>query len=248
MGATNHTPYLNLPQFVGSDVPAWLVEWNNSMQLIDNGTKNINTVANTANNNASSAIQQITNINGSITDINDDIAQLQATLNRLNSSLVWQYNPWTRLEGAGPGTYVSTFASPYLVIARCALNAQMNNLNPIPWYGSPTTYFYPFAQLAKNLWNAQPSTTPSSTSTVYLGHVTTTSSNEALGAPNGTTYGAIWTWWNGQVTNIGILRNLGTISTWEIGTFTVMGKPINAATTTEEREGGFPSYAMPYML
>lgn len=35
MSATNSTPIINLPLFIGTDKPAWLVDWNNAMNIID---------------------------------------------------------------------------------------------------------------------------------------------------------------------------------------------------------------------
>ena len=35
MSHTNTTPNYNLPQFVGSDKPAWLTDVNNAMSAID---------------------------------------------------------------------------------------------------------------------------------------------------------------------------------------------------------------------
>lgn len=47
MSATNKTTNYSLPIFVGSDVPSWLVDWNNAMQLIDTAIGNVLTLANT---------------------------------------------------------------------------------------------------------------------------------------------------------------------------------------------------------
>lgn len=44
MGATNHTPSLNLPQFIGTDKPTWLGDINNAFRNIDNGFGNLKTV------------------------------------------------------------------------------------------------------------------------------------------------------------------------------------------------------------
>lgn len=35
MSATNSTPIINLPLFIGTDKPAWLVDWNGAMNIID---------------------------------------------------------------------------------------------------------------------------------------------------------------------------------------------------------------------
>lgn len=48
MSATNKTTNYSLPIFVGSDVPSWLTDFNNAMQLIDTAIGNALTVANKA--------------------------------------------------------------------------------------------------------------------------------------------------------------------------------------------------------
>lgn len=35
MSATNSTPNYHFPIFIGSDVPSWLVDWNNAMSALD---------------------------------------------------------------------------------------------------------------------------------------------------------------------------------------------------------------------
>lgn len=64
MGATNRTQNYNLPQFVGSDKPTWLGDFNGAMSSIDTQMKenndlgtNANTTANTALENAQTALE-----------------------------------------------------------------------------------------------------------------------------------------------------------------------------------------------
>jgi hypothetical protein len=122
----------------------------------------------------------------------------------MNSDLNWQYATWTRSATAGAGTYVSTYYSPYMIFVRICFNSDMAKLNSRAWYDG-SSHFYPFAQYAGNLWGLKPGTTPTAESTQYLGHVICVKADTALGEPKATTYGAIWTWWDGQVTHIGHL-------------------------------------------
>jgi hypothetical protein len=43
MSSTNFTPNYNLPQFIGSDKPAWLTDWNSAMLAIDTALATIAT-------------------------------------------------------------------------------------------------------------------------------------------------------------------------------------------------------------
>ena len=41
MSSTNFTPNYNLPQFIGTDKPAWLTDWNSAMLTIDSAIANV---------------------------------------------------------------------------------------------------------------------------------------------------------------------------------------------------------------
>lgn len=57
MSSTNKTSHYNLPQFIGSDIPTWLGDFNSAMTAIDNG---INAAATTASGAATKAEQAST--------------------------------------------------------------------------------------------------------------------------------------------------------------------------------------------
>ena len=43
MSATNSTPIINLPLFIGTDKPAWLTDWNGAMNTIDTAIASLQT-------------------------------------------------------------------------------------------------------------------------------------------------------------------------------------------------------------
>lgn len=43
MSATNATPTINLPLFIGTDKPAWLTDWNGAMNVIDTSIASLQT-------------------------------------------------------------------------------------------------------------------------------------------------------------------------------------------------------------
>lgn len=75
MASTTKTTNLELSQFVGTDKPAWLTDYNGDMQKIDNGYKKLED-ANTATQADLDATKQ--NLDGSKSDINDVKANVQA--------------------------------------------------------------------------------------------------------------------------------------------------------------------------
>jgi len=55
MSATNKTTYLDLPKFIGTDVPSWLGDFNGAMEKIDTGYNNVDIKAGQAASTANSA-------------------------------------------------------------------------------------------------------------------------------------------------------------------------------------------------
>lgn len=81
MGATNTTTYYNLSQFVGTDKPAWLQDYNGDMLKIDTGINAAKVAADSAALDASAAQLDATTALGDITNtINPAITSLQTTV------------------------------------------------------------------------------------------------------------------------------------------------------------------------
>lgn len=101
MGATNKTPNLDLPQFVGTDKPSWLGDFNGAMNAIDTfagkTTGDIGTVTATANaaksaaDAASASVTALdTTVNQHTTEISDtmaDVSSLEADVQLLNQKV-----------------------------------------------------------------------------------------------------------------------------------------------------------------
>lgn len=66
MSATNATPIINLPLFIGTDKPAWLTDWNGAMNIIDTSIAALQTAeAGTASSLATLA-QSVTALSGTV--------------------------------------------------------------------------------------------------------------------------------------------------------------------------------------
>lgn len=101
MGATNKTPNIELPQFVGTDKPSWLGDFNGAMNTIDvfagKTTGDIGTVTGTANaaksaaDAASASVTALeTTVNQHTTEISDtmaDVSSLEADVQQINTKL-----------------------------------------------------------------------------------------------------------------------------------------------------------------
>ena len=92
MGATNTTTHYNLSQFVSTDKPAWLQDYNGDMAKIDAGIDAAKVAADTAQttaNSASGAATQnsndITALQTSVSGMSSNITAIQLSINTINS-------------------------------------------------------------------------------------------------------------------------------------------------------------------
>lgn len=92
MGATNTTSHYNLSQFVSTDKPAWLQDYNGDMLKIDNAidaakvaADTAQTTANAANEAASQAASDITSLATTVSGQGSNITALQLNVNSINS-------------------------------------------------------------------------------------------------------------------------------------------------------------------
>lgn len=95
MSSTNKTTYYELSQFLGSDKPAWLVDYNGDMSKIDAGIKEAKdaadaaqSTANTADSKADTNATAISTLDGQINGVSgiaSDLSALQGSVNTINS-------------------------------------------------------------------------------------------------------------------------------------------------------------------
>ena len=110
--ATNSTSNYNLPLFVATDKPAWLVDWNNTMEELDSLIKSIADTADTSEIVADiSALQTslstlTTTVNNLVDKVEnpDDgilkkISSIQSAVNTIQSDLISQNELIQRLDG-----------------------------------------------------------------------------------------------------------------------------------------------------
>ena len=92
MGATNHTTYYELSQFIGTDKPAWLQDYNGDMTKIDaaiheakNAADDANTAASNAQGDATDALNAIETINTTLGTIEDTLGTATGNISTINS-------------------------------------------------------------------------------------------------------------------------------------------------------------------
>ena len=92
MGATNTTSHYNLSQFVATDKPAWLQDYNGDMAKIDAGIDEAKVLADTAQTTANSATSastqnanDITALQTSVNGICSNVTSIQSSINTIQS-------------------------------------------------------------------------------------------------------------------------------------------------------------------
>ena len=101
MSATNSTTNYALPIFIGTDKPAWLVDWNSAMTDIDAAIKGVDTDVQGAivdisglNSTVASHTSTLSTISGQITVINTNLNTATGNINTINS-LIGNGSPTT---------------------------------------------------------------------------------------------------------------------------------------------------------
>lgn len=87
MSATNKTTYLDLPQYIGTDVPSWLGDFNGAMEKIDTGYNNVDIKAGKAASTANSASSKADINTQSITSINAELKTLKEAVQNYDNIL-----------------------------------------------------------------------------------------------------------------------------------------------------------------
>lgn len=118
MGSTNKTQYLELPQWIGTDKPTFLGDFNDAFLKIDNGyntisgtattagaqagqavedatealnkAESVEGIANTANTNANQALQTANNAQTAVNQLNEDVST--------NASNISQIKNWVEVS------------------------------------------------------------------------------------------------------------------------------------------------------
>lgn len=100
MGATNLTPNYNLSQFIGTDKPAWLQDYNGDMLKIDSGINAAKVAADNAASAASAAQGDATTALGGVSSLNTTVGTMSTTL----GTAVGNINTINSLIGNGTPT------------------------------------------------------------------------------------------------------------------------------------------------
>lgn len=83
MSSTNKTTYYDLSQYIGTDKPTYLQDYNSDMSKIDTAIHDVNEVATTANQNAGSAEAKATQANTNVTALQGRVGAIEGAVSNL---------------------------------------------------------------------------------------------------------------------------------------------------------------------
>lgn len=121
MSATNTTPNIGLPSFIGTDKPAWLTDWNGAMSTIDTEIGTIKT-------GVSGDETRIGNLENSVSSLNTTVSNHTTSITALNTQVATQggtINTITSLIGNG----TPTTTDQTIIGAINEINANVHNLD-----------------------------------------------------------------------------------------------------------------------
>lgn len=232
MSATNKTTYLDLPQFIGTDVPSWLGDFNGAMEKIDTGYNNVDIKAGKASSTANSASSKADLNTQSITSINAELKTLKNAVqnydNILNFKIVTCVPSPNNLKDSS--SMIMT-QNTNKTLASLKFNATM--LFPLSspskyvftWSESGgTTTFYDLFTIEDNCFNLNQTALPRSSECLTTGVMTTRNDSTRSIARL-----YVRAWYDGATTHVGTIFSqepTSSVTMWMDGTVFLSGSVI----------------------
>ena len=106
MASTNKTSNLELSQFIATDTPTWLVDYNGDMEKIDAGVGRVEELAKTASTQAVGVANGLQTTNQTVTTLSGQVANVQNQANTTTASVngINQRLGNVDISGIGDGT------------------------------------------------------------------------------------------------------------------------------------------------
>lgn len=241
MSATNTTTYLNLPQFIGTDVPSWLGDFNGAMEKIDTGYNNVNIKTGQATSTANSASSKADVNSAAIQNINAELKTLKNAVqnydNILNFKMVTCVPSPNNLK-ANSSMIMTQNTNKTLASLKFNANMLYPLSNPSKYVftwsdGEGTTTFYDLFTIEDNCFNLNQTALPRSAECLTVGVMTTRNdSTRAIARLY------VRAWYDGATTHVGSIFSkepTSGVTMWMDGTVFLSGSVI-APPDPEETE------------
>lgn len=232
MSATNKTTYLDLPQFIGTDVPSWLGDFNGAMEKIDTGYNNVDikagkaaSTANSASSKADINLQSITSINAELTTLKKAVQNYDNILNFKNVTCVPSPN------NLKANSSMIMTQNTNKTLASLKFNATMSYplSNPskyvFTWSDEGgTTTFYDLFTIEDNCFNLNQTALPRSAECLTIGVMTTRNDSTRAVARL-----YVRAWYDGATTHVGAIFSnepTSSVTMWLDGSVFLSGSVI----------------------
>ena len=232
MSATNKTTYLDLPQFIGTDVPSWLGDFNGAMEKIDTGYNNVDIKAGQAASTANSASSKADVNTQSITSINAELKTLKNAVQNYDNILNFkEVTCVSSPNNLNSSSSMLMTQNTNKTLASLNFNATMVYplSNPskyvFTWSTGGTTTFYDLFTIEDNCFNLNQTALPRSSECLTVGVMTTRNdSTKAIARLY------VRAWYDGATTHVGALFSQepkASITMWMDGTVFLSGSVIS---------------------
>lgn len=135
MSSTNNTTYYELSQYIGTDKPTYLGDYNSDMSKIDAGIHSADDKATTASQNAGSAIARVGEVEKTVQSHTSAITTLQTDVTGLKESVKTAQNTATSADGKADSAQ-QTANSALLTANNASAKADNVNKDVTLWTGS----------------------------------------------------------------------------------------------------------------
>lgn len=135
MSSTNKTNYYDLSQYIGTDKPTYLGDYNSDMSKIDAGIHGADDKATTASQNAGSAIARVGEVEKTVKSHTTAITTLQTDVTGLKESVKTAQNTATSADGKADSAQ-QTANSALLTANNASAKADNVNKDVTLWSGS----------------------------------------------------------------------------------------------------------------
>ena len=202
MSATNKTTYYDLPIFIGTDVPSWLGDWNDTMNGIDGAINSVKLLGESAKSTANSAENKSDANTVSIENILNELKTIKTAVQNYDSILNFEMQPTviTRSNVSGSCILVSNTNK---TLHKLMIGVRFNKTfpNPIVYkYGNGN--WFDLVTLEDNIFRLNQSSLPNAETCITIGVSAITYAT----TPHPQSY--VRAWFDGVTTHIGINNNL----------------------------------------
>ena len=157
MSYTNSTPNLHLPQYIATDKPTYLGDWNASMQTIDTVITETQATANGANSTATSANSVAQAAQTSANNANSKADNNKISIQEINSKLTFKTVKPTNLAPAAASAY-SQCCYNKIPLVNLSINYSFQNSNKPNGTLVGSQYFCPLYSVPGNIFNIEAGT------------------------------------------------------------------------------------------